>query len=1656
MRRPKAPLSYLATALLIAAGFLIFFNIKSGLALYDAPEWLSPMEGDYFVSNGDGTVTVNFSVYANEPGAGNQVRMYLQVIDDASSTPVALDNGGFGSWVDSIDSNIPHEFGTSTLPVKLDPIRKYRYTAWVVNDSGVTTTAPTLENAIVPGSGFPPQSTKPTVDDDNIYIASSANMVHAYNNVSFKFLDAWTGVNGYIIDRKILGEPTWVEGATFYTYDDNRVTLGHPNQIMFPDGECQSGRVCFSLDDPSAVEPNVVYQYRIRLAYRASPSDPVIAPQDGGKASSTSASLVDIPTFDAFNMVATSTHASSSMRLYFHAPAPLDSYSNDGNPGFDYYEGEKIVDGVSLGVQSFGIDEYDTFSSPFFSCPSLYQCYSIDDLVVPGVTYQYLVRPCVVDDGQSRCADAWATSSALMAANYLAVPKATAIGTEAPTSTPADSTIRVHFRSDVALTSLPVTHYQLQVVENGTPRTEIPVIASTTGNAAGDTFFGAGNCTGNYRCFIPTTFSANASSINYRITPGNNYVFRVRLAYLGSSPYNNAYSEWIESAQVTAAALLPITLNAPLAVRPQVLGSNLIALALDYVYDPTFLALVKTIPGYSTLTGYEINRFSSIDQIQYRTTSTPIWSPFMSGASYVQAASGTYISNANQTIGDQPAEISPTSTPLTYFYVDPNHSYFFQAKSVNKYVVGQDSAYTQSNQINMNPLPDANNVQVNRYDVTNYDVSFLFDFANSGPTAFYVQWNTVQDASDPGWSTVRQDDVQCTTPLACHLYVYGLDPGFDWYFRVIPIGKLNNQWDGYIKAGSGSIPNIASPIVFSTSSNHSISQVKINFNQPNNWNGFNRYEIVEQRGTWNGSGWNWANSGWAYNGTSTQNTSLNNSEVESTSPPFNGATCNIANRCYQVGHANTSTNPIIPSSTYRYLVRLCTSNGNFCSSDPAWVTSTPIMAPALVPTPDPTTPILTATSTYTKSKVNVAFKYTGGWDGLYGYRIERQVNGGAWTLENTYTSTSGATTSPPGCATPNTCYVQSYSNLTPSSTYAYRVRVYAATPAINSNWATSSPIEALKYRVAGMPTEPIIVPRACFGSGCFDLHVRFAPDLIAWINRYKSEASYSINYPVLYFDVRYKKPADSTWEWGGWFATSWDHRYEDSSLYASGKCTKSRECYSIPTENLAPNETYDVALSVYGEGYTPYSMLVDEIYPMGQVTTLPSLSGEINPPDAVDVLSDDIGSNLVKLKMDYTYQASLPPLYRMINSYDTLPNGYQVTDRRWDHWLYTDDDGWTNPIPRVHWNQIQMSHDQSNWQPTGILIADDKYITPSNLSLGDNNGELEYPNSLDYYFIDRSGGADTYLRANVVNQYLTVAPPPKYQTIDWVDNWVDWNNSGTSPLTIASTTYVESNKITGLKDFPSMVTLKVDYGDSDGNFNEWEAYLTIEYNYTKSGPTLYEIQQSDSPAPTSGWVDSSPAEAVCTSGNCSIHLTGLTSVDGKYQRFIRVRPKGTTIWMYKNDTVIWRAACLNISFANPTSTPGQALSASMVNEIRQRINVCRANMGSSVGYFSFHNSNASGDTDTQIVGQGLNPMTPNTRIRATHVLELREAIMEMYKSFASDPTNLKYRVTDWPAFWNKDEKGQPLPAECQNLTVGSKICIKHFSVIRQLLVDLEK
>jgi hypothetical protein len=1082
----------------------------------------------------------------------------------------------------------------------------------------------------------------------------------------------------------------------------------------------------------------------------------------------------------------------------------------------------------------------------------------------------------------------------------------------------------------------------------------------------------------------------------------------------------------------------------------------MIALALDYVYDPTFLALIKTIPGYGALTGYEINRHASIDQIQYRASSTATWSSFMSGTNYVQAASGTLITAANQTIGDQANEIFPTSTPLTYFYIDPNYSYYFQAKSINKYVVGQDSGYTQSNLIDMKPLPDAANVQVNRYDVTNYDVSFMFNFAVSGPTAFYVQWNTVQNASDPGWSSSQQNYVECTSGvLPCHTYVYGLNPAQEWYFRVIPRGKLDNDWKGYIKADSSTIPNIYDKIVFSTTTNHSVSQINVNFRQPNLWNGFNRYEIVAQRGTWNGSDWTWVNSGWSYTGTSTQNTALNSPEIEGTNPPFNGTTCNIATQCYRIAHNNNMANAVIPGDTYRYLVRLCTSNGGLCSSDPAWVTSTPVMAPALDPTPDPETPTVATSSTYTKSRIKLSFKYTGGWSGLTGYRVERQDNGGAWGNAQTYTSTQNATTSPLGCSVANTCYSITY-DVSPSTTYAYRVRVYSSAPAVNSNWATSSSIVSAKYQVAGMPVEPIIVPRACFGAGCFDLHVRFTPSLIAWINRYKSEATYVAGYPVLYFDVRYKKPGDTTWEWGGYFDTTWNHRYEDSSLYAAGKCTNSRECYNVPTEGIEPNQTYDVAISVYGYGFNPYNLLVDEIYPMGQVTTLPSLSGEINPPSAVGVRSDDVGCNLVKLKIDYDYQDTLPAIYRTMSFYSDLPEGYQVTDRYWDHWVHTASDGWTNP--EIYYDQIQISHDQSSWQSADINIAPDKYITQTNLSLGDNNGELEYPGGLDYYFIDRSGGLDTYLRANTINQYLTAAPPPKYDWIGTGAGWaeIDWINDGPTPLNIASTSYTGSGKLTGLKDFPSMVTLKVDYGDSDGNFNEWEAYLKIEYNYTKSGPTLYEIQQSDSPAPTSGWVDSNPGEAVCTSGNCVIHLTGLTSADGKYQRFIRIRPKGTTIWMYKNDTVIWRAACLNINFTTPTSTPGSAISASMVNEIRQKINVCRANMGSSVGYYSFHNSAVGGDTDTQIAGQGLNPMQPNTRIRASHVLELREAIEEMYKSFASDPTNLKYRVTDWPAFWNKDELGQPLPAECQNLAVGSRICVKHFSVIRQLLVDLEK
>jgi len=1647
---------YLASIIVVVGIALMFFNIKAGLALYDAPQWLSPMEGDTFVSNADGTVTVNFAVYANEPSAGNQVRMYLEVIDNASSTPVVLDNGGYGSWVNSINSNIPTEYGTSTLAVKLDPIRKYRYVAWVVNDSGVTTTAPTPEQAIVPGSGFPPQSLKPSVKDENIVIDTSSNMVHAQNTINFKFLEAWTGVNGYVIDRKIVGEPTWVEGTTFYTYNDNRIILGHPNQSKFPDSECQSGRVCFSLNDPYAVEPNVVYQYRIRLSFQNSPSDPVITPTDGGKVVATSSLLVNIPTFDSITTVATSTHAFSSMRLYFHAPAQMNSYTNDGNPGFDRYEVMKIVNGVPTAPIMYTYDVDDVWTSSYFSCSGLFQCYEKSDLVLPTIKYQYLVRPCVTDNGDSRCADDWATSSELTALNYLDVPVATAIGNSAPTSTPAESSIRVHFRSQVALTDLPVTNYQLQVIENDIPRTPIAVIDEQANNTPGNTFFGAGLCAGNYRCFTLPTFSSTSADVNYRITPGSRYIFRVRLAYLGTSPYNSTSSAWIETSEVTAANLLPITLNPPSAVRAQVVGSNMVALALDYVYDPTFLSLIKTIPGYSALTGYEVNRHSSVNQIQFRTSASSVWNSFMLDGNYVQVASGTYVTAANLTIGDQANEIFPTSTPLTYFYVDPNSNYYFRARSINKYIVGQDSGYTESDLINMKPLPEANNVGVNRFDLTNYTVAFQYDFSDAGPTAFYVQWNTMESPTDPGWNTTDQAYVVCTTNvMPCQVNIYGLNPTNEYYFRVIPRGKLDNVWRGYVKATAGTIPNIAEPQVFSTSTGYSVSQININFNQPNSWAGFNRYEIAAQLGTWNGSAWTWnPTSVWNYSGTSTQNSVINNSNIESHSD-FDSNTCNNLGSCFRVPHSNNMANPVVPGATYRYLFRLCTPNAGMCSTN-GWVTSTPVTAPALVPIPNPETPLLTATSTYTKSKITLFFKYTGGWSGLSNYAVERQANGGVWTAVATYSNTQGATTSPSGCATANTCYSQTY-EVTPSTTYAYRVRIYSATPLVYGNFVTSSPVVSSNILVAGMPTEPIFSPRSCFGEGCFDLHVRFSPTLIDWINRYRADLTYQTNYPNLYFDVRYKKITDTSWSWGNWFGTSWDHNYEDSSVYAPGKCTKSRECYNIPVDGLEPNQVYDVAISVYGYNYDSswnYRQLVNSMYILGQVTTSPALGGEINAPKSVGIITDDIGSNVVKLKIDYDYQSSLPALYRNINTYDGLPEGYEITDRRWEHWLYTSTDGWNLAYPRAHYNQIQFSHNQSSWDDTGILIAADKYLTNSNTSFGDNAGELEYPNGFDYYYIDRPSG-DTYLRANTINQYLTVAPPPKYQNIGWGGDWVDWNNSGTSPINISSTTYTQSDKVAGLMDFPSAVTLTVKYEDAFGNPNEWEAYLKIEYNYTRSGPTLYEIEQSDSPSPTSGWIDSSPGEYVCTSGVCVVHLTGLTGGDGKYRRFIRVRPKGTSVWMYKNDTVIWRTACTNISFANPTSTPGLAISASMVNEIRQKINICRANMGSSVGYYTFHNANSS-DTDTQITGQGLNPMAANTRIRALHVLQIREAIEEMYRSFASDPTNLKYRVTNWPAFWNKDKNGDPLPVECQNLAVGSKICIKHFSVIRQLLIDLEK
>lgn len=1664
MKKQGALIINFTAIFVIVGAALMFLNIKAGLALYDAPEWYGPKLGDTFVANADGTVTVNFAVYSNNPGSINQSRMFLQVIDSASSTEVALDNGGYGSWVDSVPSNIPSDFGTSTLAVKLSPVREYRFSAWIVDNNGVAISAPTPERGpFVPGSGFPPQTARPDVLDENIFISTSSNMVNAKNKISFKFLEAWSGVNGYIIDRKIYGQPGWTLGTTFYTYDDNVITSGHSNQALFPDSECQLGRSCFALDDPDPVEPDLSYQYRIRLAYRASPSDPVIAPQDGGKATTTSASLVDIPTFDAVDLVSTSTHASSSMSLYFHAPAPLDSYSNDGSPGFDTYQVKRIVDGTAMAPEPHAISEYDSLSSPFYVCSNLFQCYGINDIVQPGVKYQYLVRPCVKDNGVTRCAESWATSTELTAPNYLEIPKATDIGVEAPTSTPVDSMIALHFRSDVALTALPVTHYQIQVIEDGVPRAASTTIVSTANNKPGDSFFSGapGACVGDNRCFKLPNFSSSTSSPVFKIIPGRQYAFRVRLAYLGTSPYNYNYSEWIEtSPAVTAAELVSITLSPPASVKAHVRGSNMISLELNYNFDSNFLDLVKTIPGYSSLTGYEINKFPSVNQVQYRTTATTTWSPYMSGANYVQAASGIYINNANQTIGDNANEISPTTTPL--LYINPNYSYYFQAKSINKYIVGQDSAYTQSNLIDLRPLPEANNVQVSRYDLTNYSIGFSYDFSNSGPTAFYVQWNTVEDPADAGWNTTNQTYVECTTnTFPCLTNAYGLDPTQEWYFRVIPVGQLDNNWKGYVKADSGTISNIASPILFSTSSNHSLSQININFNQPNDWNGFNRYEIREQVGTWSGSDWTWSDSGWSNSGTSTQNTSLDNAVIENYGAPFDSNTCNPNTRCYKVSHNNGMANPIVPGRAYRYLVRLCVNNGGYCSLSPAWVTSTPVTAPDLVPVLAPEIPTLTGTSTYVKSKITVFFKYTGGWDGLSRYSVEKQANGGAWLEVGNYAYNANTTIVPAGCGTANTCYSLTY-DVTPSSTNAFRIKVYSSSPATSSPWATSANLVSPTLKPSMIVSDGTLVAKNCFNEGCGEAYFRLSPTVNSWMTTYAGQGTWrpAPNGPTASFAVYYKLSAESVWSpYGSSFNPISNNSYDGlnsavlKAINAS-YCGAAKECFRVQLNSLLPSSQYDFKVIVTVGGfdgswvYIPLQSAVE--YPLGQITTNAATTGAINPPAYVTPSSTDIGSNLIKLNLGYDYQPTLPALYRSIyvkgsQVYSGLPEGYQVTDKYWSHYNY---DIWS--YQNITTSQIQYSNDGSSWIDSGMSIADSGYITASNTALGDNIGEINYPNANynNYYYIDRS--KNWYFRANTINQYLTVAPPKKFYDANTATKVLYWNTAWGYPMSIASTTYTSSGKVTSFKDFPSMLILEMDY-----NSNQWDADLTIRYDYTKSGPTLYEIQQSDNPSPTSGWVSSNPAERVCMSGVCVIHLTGLTTVDGKYQRYIRVRPKGTSVWMYKNDTVLMEPSCSAISFSMPTSTPGLAISASMINDLRQKINVCRGSMGSNVGYYPFHNTNVAGDTDTQIAGQGLNSLLPGTRIRASHVLELRSAIQEMYQSFASSPVNLKYRVADWNAFWNKDIDGSPLPAECQNLAVGSRICIKHFSMIRQLLADLE-
>ncbi|NTU98842.1 hypothetical protein HGA64_02445 [Candidatus Falkowbacteria bacterium] len=1611
----KAALLSASTLLLFLGVFFLIQHSSYGHAASapNTPVYTRPKigGGQPRSAYGETSCRQEFGSKVTEFSYGKRVRVEVVVKDlDGNFIKDGANDFWKGNWVDPVDNASSTFWNESTVWVNgLSTGQSYNFYMRAEDEDGNfslfgTTDMATIGTCIQDDPVFP--------DAENLQASTTSSFVKSRNYVYFKVTSDWTYVSGFVVDRSVSGVNAWNTSDYFAssTSVDNAGADGYLTG-------CAAEGICFKFEDELPANPGETYDYRVRLVNKYGPGGTDYTfPENGPLVTIQTADLKPFPQVSTVFLVPTSTMVSSNILLNFNLPVPMDSYG-----GWMYYHVRSYVNGSEASDGYFDYYNYNSFNNSLIeanlasstACDDDYKCYALNNTVTPGNNYSYSVDLCQWDDGTEDCAESPVMSATVAAADFLTIPPFDQAVWETITS-PTSSTLVLHFRRNTPLNAS-INRLNFQVQDNTTwQATSSAITYNSSGsnilNAPGDhpADYPPNSCVGNYRCFKLLMGTQYASP--YNITPGNNYSIRISAG--ANSPYIH-WSNGLTSTATTAPNLISVKLDPPTSVGVQDAGSNLLSLKMDYMFNPGLLARLKMIAP-SLTTGYAVSSSTRNEaQLRYQANGTAgAWTDLNDGAPYFYyyRPTSTVRITSNMTVTD----IWPSSG---YHYFNPANTYYFSGRSLNSYLFNPNSdsdwSVAGAGFNAFKPLPVAWTGHATQTNVTNYLFGVTYDYSISGPTVFSVQNNCNYDPTNPdaGWLNLPNNysnNLYCTSDpnvSGCEMRVYGMPPGAQCYFRAKPLPVTNPlPWSvPVVDFTPMGLPKVMA-INFSTSSNYTLSNIGVNFYVGAWQDGVSEYHIQEQvcNPTCTNTGFNYA-------GTTTAYTLGGNLWMfNHLGVPF---LCQASNPtdCYGISRTNialssmpTSTSVIMPGQYYRYQIRLCTAYGD-CG---ATTTSETIQAPALLSGTVDNLNVTTRPSGYYFARNYITFRNSNGWDGVYGYRMERSISGmNSFSLvgSGNYANTSNL------IAANTFGYIDN--RAMPGVAYDYRVALATSSTAIPTLWKVFTNIVSLP--VAPLPN---IVSRniatssnlinssidlTVKTSSLFTIRTQIATP--AEIGQALSAANFGIvieratatgpyNYTITlpYTAYTVSSPLNPCAPYNCYQTTLND------TLFSNGENYRFRARLVATSTGL-------------GTAYGPY-------FDMGEITAPSRDQGVINPP--TEIVATSTGSNVIKLKVKYDYQSGLSAIFKKIET--ALPiNSYEVTDSR--QYL-----GGAYPyLSQIQFSTSSMGQPPLDWQDSGVYIDSDKRITSPYRVMGALDDDLIYPdmNGVSvggYYFIDRSNNQDWYFRANSINRYF--CPPGSCSSQD--------------PVISA---YTQSSEIKpALKQLPSLVNANF----HTPNANPFGS-ISIVYAFASSGPTLFEVQVGRDdvegdwhPADVTGY--STPGEYLCLSGNCSVPVEGLFIVDpGNTQavkhKIARVRVKGTTKWvMAFNQTIVWTEACTNVAFSEAINNTTPPLSIRMVNELRQKINNCRPTISSSLTDYCFENTN-SGQCNVDLV-QG-------DRVRAVHINQLRQSIEELYHVLQST---------------NQDKFRAGNPQWGDVISPGTKIKPSHFQQLQDIMVHLEE